>query len=102
VASLDALRLAAGEGGREPVERQVVQADVVEELQALADLDEDFSAMPSSSGVNSRPPKKACASAMFMRTTSASVFDPTRTLERFRPQARAVASRALRISRGNG
>ena len=34
----DALRLAAGERRRQPVERQVVQPDVVEEAQAVADL----------------------------------------------------------------
>ena len=39
---LDALRLAAGERGGEPVERQVVEADVVQELEALADLDQDL------------------------------------------------------------
>jgi hypothetical protein len=39
---LDALRFAARECGREPVEREVVQADVVEELQALADFDQDL------------------------------------------------------------
>jgi hypothetical protein len=39
---LDALRLAAGERGRETVEREVIEPDVVQEFQALADLDEDL------------------------------------------------------------
>ena len=39
---LDALRLAAGERGRQTVQRQVVQPDVVQELQPLADLHQDL------------------------------------------------------------
>ncbi len=39
---LNALRLAAGKRGRQAVEREVVQPDVVEELQPLADLDENL------------------------------------------------------------
>ena len=39
---LDALRFAAGERGGEAIEREVIEADVVEEFEALADLDEDF------------------------------------------------------------
>ena len=39
---LDALRLAAGERGREPVQREVLQPHVVEELQPLADLHQDL------------------------------------------------------------
>ena len=34
----DALRLAAGEGGRRTVEREVVEADVEQEAQPLVDL----------------------------------------------------------------
>ena len=39
---LDALRFAAGERGGEAVEREVVEADLVEEVDALADLFEDL------------------------------------------------------------
>ena len=39
---LDALRFAAGERGGEAVEREVVEADFVEESQARADFFEDF------------------------------------------------------------
>ena len=39
---LDALRLAARERGRQPVEREIVQPDVVQELQPLPDLDQDL------------------------------------------------------------
>ena len=39
---LDALRFTAGERGREPVERQVFEADIVEELETLLNLDEDL------------------------------------------------------------
>ncbi len=39
---LDALRLAAGERGREAVEGQVIEADVVQELEPLPDLDQDL------------------------------------------------------------
>ena len=39
---LDALRLAAGECGGEAIEREVVEADLLEEVDALADLFEDF------------------------------------------------------------
>ena len=39
---LDALRFAAGERGGEAVEREVVEADLVEEVDALADFFEDF------------------------------------------------------------
>ena len=40
---LDALRFAAGERGGEAVEGEVVEADLVEEVDALADLFEDLS-----------------------------------------------------------
>ncbi len=40
---LDALRFAAGECGGEAVEREVVEADLLEEVDALADLFEDLS-----------------------------------------------------------
>jgi hypothetical protein len=39
---LDALRFAAGEGGAEAVEGEVFEADLDEEVDALADLFEDF------------------------------------------------------------
>ncbi len=39
---LDALRFAAGKRGREAVEREVFEPDVVEELEPLADLDQDL------------------------------------------------------------
>jgi hypothetical protein len=39
---LDALRFAAGEGGAEAVEGEVVEADLREEVDALADLFEDL------------------------------------------------------------
>jgi hypothetical protein len=39
---LDALGFAAGEGGAEAVEGEVVEADLVEEVDALADLFEDL------------------------------------------------------------
>ena len=39
---LDALRFAAGERGAEAVEGEVVEADFVEEVDALADLFEDL------------------------------------------------------------
>ena len=39
---LDALRFAAGKRGGEAVEREIVEADFVEEAQALANFFEDF------------------------------------------------------------
>ena len=39
---LDALRLAARKRGRKPVERQILQAHVVQELQPLPDLDQNL------------------------------------------------------------
>src|SRR5580658_7815633 len=39
---LDALRFPARERGRKAVQRQIIQPDVVEELQTLADLDQDL------------------------------------------------------------
>src|SRR5271154_950792 len=39
---LDALRLAAGKRGGQPVEGQIVEADLIQELQPRADLFEDF------------------------------------------------------------
>ena len=39
---LDALRFAARERGRQAVQRQIVEADVVQEFQALADFDQDL------------------------------------------------------------
>ena len=39
---LDALRLAAGERGREAVEGEVIEAYVVQEFEPLADLDQDL------------------------------------------------------------
>ena len=77
---LDALRFAARKRGRQPVERQVLQPDVVQELQPLPDLDQDLvgdrRSLPGSAPALS---KNCCASAMFMRTTSAMFFPPTRT-----------------------
>jgi hypothetical protein len=40
---LDALRFAAGERGAEAVEGEVVEADLMQEVDALADLFEDLS-----------------------------------------------------------
>ena len=39
---LNALRFAAGKRRRQTIERQVIEPDIVEEFQALADLDEDL------------------------------------------------------------
>ena len=39
---LDALRFPARERGRQPVQRQIVEPDVVQEFQALADFDQDL------------------------------------------------------------
>ncbi len=39
---LDALRFAAGESGGQAIEREVVEADVVQKFEALADLDQDL------------------------------------------------------------
>ena len=39
---MDALGFAAGERGREAIEREVFEADVVEELEALADFEQDL------------------------------------------------------------
>ena len=77
---LDALGLAAGERGGEAVEGEVFEADVVEELEALADFDQD---LVGDGGLFGRE-RRACrrsrsASAMFMRTTSARFLPPTRT-----------------------
>ena len=77
---LDALRFAAGERGGEAVEREVFEAHVVQELQALPDLDQDLvgdgASLPGSAAARRRT---RCASAMFMRTTSARFLPPTRT-----------------------
>ncbi len=39
---LDALRFSARERGRKPVERQIIQADIVQELQALSNLNQNL------------------------------------------------------------
>ena len=96
---LDALRLAAGERGREAVERQVLQADVVQELQPLADLDQHLA---GDGGLLGRqlerrrrtPAPRRCSCA----PPRARVLAADADVERLLAQARAVALRALRVA----
>ena len=39
---LDALRFPARERGRQPIERQIIEPDIVQEFQALANFDQDL------------------------------------------------------------
>ena len=96
---LDALRFAAGERGGEAVERQVLQADVVQEFQPLADLDQDlvgdaglFRASSSSARKNS------CASRDIHAHDFAEVLAADPHVERLLAQARAAAIRAERVA----
>ena len=77
---LDALRLAAGERGGQPVEREVFEADVVQELQPLADLDQDLVGDRRLFGrelqrVEELPAPRRCSCC----TTSPRFLPPTRT-----------------------
>ena len=68
---LDALGFAAGEGAGEAVEGEVVEADLVEEVGALADLFEDLSGDLGLGGRGCRASKKALAAVMVRAETSA-------------------------------
>ncbi len=77
---LDALRFAARKRRGQAVQREVLESDVVQEFEPLANLHQI-------SCRRSRPPpakdsrqlKNRCASAIFIRTTSARFLPPTRT-----------------------
>ena len=88
---LDALRFAARERRRKPVQRQVFEPDVVQELQPLADLDQDLVGDGRFFRRQLQRARKTPApAAMFSRTTSAD--GSSRRRERTAPPA-AGASR---------
>ena len=99
---LDALRFAAGERGREAVERQVLQPDVVQELQPLADLDQD---LVGDGGLFRRQLERV---EERLRLGDVHAHDLGQVLaahahvQRFLAQPRAVALRAAARSRGSG
>ena len=96
---LDALRFAAGERGREPVERQIIQPDIVQELQALPDLHQDLvgdRALLRAPAPARRRTRNA--SAMFMLRHVGQVLAADPHVESFLAQPRALALGALRIA----
>ena len=75
---LDALRFASRQRGRKTVQRQILQAHVVQEFEPLLDLDENLAGDARFFGSQLQMREKFRASAIFMRTASAMVLSPTR------------------------
>ena len=88
----DALRLAAGQRLGAAVERQVVEPDVDQELQAVADLVDDLRRRSRrASPCKLSAPKNSSAATTLNDAISGSARSCTNTLRASRVQARAVA-----------
>ena len=96
---VDALRLAARERGRQPIERQVVEADVAEEPQPLAESPAAPCRQWRRPSPTAAAPRRTCRAS---RTVSARyrVDRPVADthVTRFAPQPRAAAVRARQVA----
>ena len=95
---LNTLRFAAGERGGEAVEREVLEPDVVEEFEALADLDEDLVGDAELLGCQVERQEEVLRFGDIQPHDLAEVLAADTNVERLRAQARALAFGAERIA----
>ena len=94
---LNALRLAAGERGAEAVEGEVVEADLVEEVDALADFFEDLAGDLGLCGGERKVVEEVPEASVMVRAETSQMFFAGWPARR---TARASARRRCRGSRG--
>src|SRR5581483_9909627 len=91
-------RFATGEGGGQAVERQVFEADVVEEFEALADLNEDLIGDGGLFGREFQVVEEGVRLLDVQLHQFAEIFAAHTDVERFLAQARAAAFGAQSVS----